>query len=215
MVQLFIKIFADYYNMIAARLKALQGAKQTNTQEYVHLVLVHTRLRQMADYIAHGDWARKPTRAKYVFWFRHNYDYAITAVQYKTSDKCIRVLVSRADAVLSKIMAKPLQQIKDGNVNDGWVEFNFNINRLDLNELFGRPILMAMPNPCDLEKNYALEDCKDEIKFLRAYNSYNIRHGIECLDAQKLAYLLALGSVTDPTYIEERKRLVKLILHIK
>ncbi len=215
MAVLFIKILADYYATVVRRLTALRDTKQTNTSEYAHLSLVIVRLNQMRDYIAHGDWARKPTRDKYVYWIKHHYDYALTAAHFKTSDKCIRVLVSRADAVLSKIMSRPLQLIKDGMVNDGWIEFCFAINRLDLHELFGRPILMATPNPCDLEKSYALEDCKDEVRFLRMHNSYQVRKEIENLDSQKIAYLLALGAVSDPAYSEERKRLIKAILKIK
>lgn len=214
MTILFIKTFMEFRAKVAARLNALKAAKQENTQEYAQLVLMFTRLNQMRDYIISGDWARKSVREKYVFWIRNNFDYLLTANKYKTSDKSMRVLVSRADATLAKLMSKPLEQIRNGNVNDGWIEFGINANLLDLHELFGRPVLMVVPRPADLAMCFSLEDCKDEIKFLRAHNSYEVRREMEQLDQQKIAYLLALGSVNDPAYHDERKRLIRALLHI-
>lgn len=215
MVVLFVKNFLEYRNWVIARIKTLKEEKQINTQEYAQLVLAITRINQMRDYIVSGDWARKTVRDKFVFWVRSGYNYALTAVKYKTSENSLRVLVSRADAALSKILSKPLEQIQNGYINDGWVEFCFNVNRLDLNELFGRPVLLTVPRPADLEHCYALDDCKDEVRFLRSHNSYELRREMEKLDSQKLAYLLALGAVNDPAFLEERKRFIKMILRIK
>ena len=214
MVVLFVKKFLEYRSCVIARLKALKAAKQFNTQEYSLLVQTVTRLNQMRDYLVSGDWARKTVRDKFVFWVQSNYNYTLTATKYKSSENSLRVTISRADAVLSKIMSKPLEQIANGNVNDGWIEFNFNINKLDLCELFGRPVLMATPKPTDLEMCFSLEDCKAEIRFLRAHNSYAIRKEMESLDQQKLGYLLALGAVNDPAYLDERKRFIKSILKL-
>ena len=214
MVTLFIKMFLDYRKSVIARLNELKLSKQTNTQEYSHLILVLTRVNQMSDYITSGDWARKTTRDKYVFWIRCGYNYVLTANKFKTTEESLRVLVSRADTALSKIMKKPLEHIMSGNVNDGWVEFNFNRNRLDINELFGRPILAATPNPAALNQCYSLDDCKSEIKFMKTYNSYEIRKQLESLDEQKMSYLIALGSLNDPAYLEERKKLIKSVLRL-
>ena len=214
MVTLFIKMFLDYRKSVIARLNELKLAKQTNTQEYSHLILVMTRVNQMSDYITSGDWSRKTTRDKYVFWIRCGFNYVLTANKFKTTEESLRVLVSRADAAIAKVMKKPLEQIMGGNVNDGWVEFNFNRNRLDINELFGRPILVASPNPSALNQCYSLDDCKNEIKFMRTYNSYEIRKQLDSLDGQKMSYLIALGSLNDPAYREERKKLIKSVLRL-
>lgn len=214
MVVMFIKHFLEFRKQVIARLNQLRLAKQTNTQEYGQLTLVLTRINQMRDYIISGDWARKTVRDKFVFWVRSDFNYTLTATKYKTNENSLRVTISRADAVLSKIMRKPLEQIANGNVNDGWVEYNFNINKMDLYELFGRPVLMTTPKPSDLEMCFSLDDCKAEIRFLRAHNSYEIRKEMEALDQQKLAYLLALGGVNDPAYLEERKKLIKSVLRL-
>lgn len=211
---MFIKHFLEFRKQVIARLNQLRLAKQTNTQEYGQLTLVLTRINQMREYIISGDWARKTTRDKYVFWIRCEYNYTLTANKFKTTEESLRVLVSRADTALAKVMKKPLELIMSGHVNDGWVEFNFNINRLDINELFGRPILVATPNPSALNQCYSLEDCKSEIKFMKTYNSREIRKQLESLDEKKLAYLIALGFVNDPSFLEERKKLVKSILRL-
>lgn len=114
----------------------------------------------------------------------------------------------------AKILSNPLQLISEGNVIDGWLEFGFNINRLDTNELYGRPILNIIPKPTDLEMCFSLEDCKEELKFLRTHNTYQIRKEMKPLDVQKLSYLVALGSLNDPAYLEERKKLIKSILRL-
>lgn len=214
MMVLFIRKFLEYRNQIHLRLKALRNARQENTQEYAQLLLIFTRINEMRDYIAHGDWCRKATRDKYVFWITSGYNYMLTAAKYKTSEQCVRVLVSRADATLAKILGRPLQQIIDGNLVDGWIEFCININKLDIHELYGRPVLTVVPKPTDLELCYSLEDCKNEIKFLRSFSSYEIRKQMENLDSQKMLYLLALCSLNDPAYLEERKKLIKAILRI-
>lgn len=211
---MFIRQFMELRSKILMRLRELREAKQENTQEYSQLVLMITRINQMRDYIVHGDWARKTTRDKYVFWINCGYNYLLTANKYKTSEQCIKVLVSRADVTLSKILSHPFQLIGEGNVIDGWIEFGININRLDINELFGRPILMIIPKPADLDMCYALDDCKEEIKFFRAHNTYKLRKQLKDLNPQKMSYLISLGALNDAAFTEERKKLIKAVLRL-
>lgn len=211
---LFIRKFLESRSRIILRLRELKAAKQENTQEYSQLVLAITRINQMRDYILHGDWARKTTRDKYVFWISCDFNYTLTATKYKTSEQCIRVLVSRADTTLFQIIDKPMQHIMDGNIIDGWIEFCININRLDANELYGHPILTIIPKPTDLDLCFSLDDCKEELKFLRMHNTYEIRKQMKTLDMQKLSYLISLGSLNDPAFLEERKKLIKAVLRL-
>ena len=214
MDMLFIKKFLAYYEGLLSRLTELKAQNQYNSPEAVQLRLMLTRLNQMVTYVYKGSWARKATREKYKFWMEHGFNYALTASQYKTSDKCIRVLVSRAASVLEKIMRRPLSLFAQGNYLDGWIEFCFRINRLDIYELYGRPVCMIFPKPSDLDYCYSLNDCKAEIKFLKTYSSYEIRAQLKSLDTQKLSYLLALVSTADPEYLDERKRVIKSILQL-
>lgn len=206
---MFMKSFFTFRQRVISKLSELEAQNLCNTNEYTQLKIMLTRLNQMLSFVFKGNWARKTTREKYRFWLEHGYNYALTARQYKTSDKCARVLVTRADTVLEKIIHRPLCLFSQGNVQDGWIEFCFNIHRLDVQELYGRPVCMIMPQPSDLNYCYSLQDCKPEIKFLRSYSSYEIRAQLKALDKQKLSYLLALVSCSDPEFLDERKQVIK------
>ena len=70
MSKLFIRTYQEFFAAVVKRLRALREENQTNCAEYQHLLLVHVRLQQLSDYIANGDWSRKSTRSKYVFWVK-------------------------------------------------------------------------------------------------------------------------------------------------
>lgn len=171
-------------------------------------------LSSIKTYIVKGDWARKTVREKLQYWVNSNYNYQLVAQKYNTDVNSIKVMVSRADAALRKILSEPVGLIVNNHIMDGWIIYCINTKQADVCALFGRPLSMDFPTPC-ISSGYNLTECKAEIKFLRMYNYHTIAEQQKLLDSDKLAYLLALCSNSDVEYREEQKKLVGEILSSK
>lgn len=204
----------ESHKIVQDRLSELRSAQQTDCDEYKQLTDVEYYIKQIADYIKNGSWARPATRAKYLYWIKCNYDYALTAKAYRTDPKCIRVLVSRSEARLRGLLERPYNMIISGEACEGWIDFCISTGSVDYYKLYCLPAKTAFPEMADLNSchYYPLDDCKQEINFLASHNIYAIQRKVKALDNNKLAYLIALADSDDPALHKERCRLMEKII---
>lgn len=130
---MFIKSFVACEYNIKQHLHELVETNKTDTREFILLNLQLIIIKQMAKYIAYGNWGGVKVRETFMFYVKTNYDIAQTAQRYALTDNAIQDLIKKADTAIAKKLDKPLRQILSGYVYEGATAFYINTMKVEKN----------------------------------------------------------------------------------
>lgn len=109
-----------------------------------------------------------------------------------------------------KIGSKTIDMILAGRVKEARLEFYSRTNRLKFSNYLVDAVAELLPDPvCDNPPD--IEECKEELDFLRMYSQAVIQEQIKQLDISKLAYLRYILEGGNSKYSTERSYLIDLL----
>ena len=116
------------------RLHELIELGKISSREYYNLYLLLLQLNKMTDYVANGAWGGEKIRTALVYWVESNYNNKQTSVQFNLTENALIDMLKQADKLISKKLERPLQQMLNGNMYDGVVNFYNNTSTIEVNK---------------------------------------------------------------------------------
>lgn len=191
-----------------------------NKEEREFLALKREALEELHTYMLDFKWlTHSNSKNKISAFIRSKYNYEQVCLDFNTKLPSLQVSVSRASKILSGRVAKPLDLIKRGLVEEGIMEFRGirvkedsirNENLVEFSPLMVSSHYENLPYPNNTSK-FTILDCVKEIKFARMFSLHIFKYLVSTIDKEKFAFLRHVLESNDKRYEYERGLILSFI----
>lgn len=163
------------------------------------------------DYTKSCHWLkRKNSLNRMTALFDFNFDTKKASDYLGVKHGSVRASLTYFSNTLAEAIGKnTIDLIIDGQVESALLQFRTSTNHIKLGELVPSQILDLVPE--GEYKGQLLEECKQELIFIKALSFNGLNSKISKLDKDKLALIIRIMSSADDTYSKERLVLYKYI----
>lgn len=198
-----------YFKMLKNMEAELQGKiKSTVTISTEHKGYLQCMrvLGEVVNYAINMPKGKQTKRRLEVFW-KTNLSYEDTCLECNTPYQYLRVFISHQSSLCyDKLGTDIFDYLKGCKPLDAMIEFFSRTGKISVANLIPAEFVTRIPQikPSD---SYKLEDCREELDFLKSLSIIGIQSRLDALDSDKLAYILWLLNSENSRYPEIRKKL--------
>lgn len=184
----------SYYRLLRETIDTVNDKVRNceeNTKEYMVYFECQRILAEVTEYVLHFAKTDKLNEKIQTFW-NLDLQYAETSEVLGCSYQSLRVIIGRQSRLTYEALGVVLLDLlRNGKPLDAYTEFLVRTDRLSLETMIPKEILLALPRG-QYDGGIDLKDCKAELDFLKSLTKKGIMDSVRLLDEKRLAHVLSV-----------------------